>query len=76
MMLALPHFSLKVSMALRRQDFTLERPKVKQKSFVAHTRHPCRDGQRAASMPHTRIQSLFTKKLKAKVIFTESCKQT
>jgi len=42
-------------MPLRRQDFTLERPKVKQKSFVTHTRRPCRDGQRAASMPHSRI---------------------
>ena len=66
-------------MPLRRQNFTLERPKVKQKSFVAHTRHPCRDGQRAASLPHTRIQSLFTKgprKLKAEGIFAESFKKT
>ena len=27
-------------MPLCRQDFILERPKVKQKSFAAHTRHP------------------------------------
>jgi hypothetical protein len=55
MMLALPHFCFKSFNAFAQAIFYFGKTQSKQKSFVAHTRRPCRDGQRAASMPHTRI---------------------
>ena len=70
MALALPHFSFRNLDAFAQASPDFGKTQSRQKSFVAHTRHPepvlstalkcsARDGQRAASMPHSRIQSLF-----------------
>ena len=69
-MIALPHFSFKNLDAFVQASPDFGKTQSRQKSFVAHTRRPepvlstalkcsARDGQRAASMPHSRIKNYF-----------------